>query len=55
MATHSSNFAGEISWTEEPEGVIVQGVTKDSEMTQQLNNNSSNMFEFGLEELASPK
>ena len=33
IATYSSILAGEISWTEEPEGVIVQGVTKDSEMT----------------------
>ena len=29
MATHSSTFAWEISWPEEPGGVTVHGVTKE--------------------------
>ena len=41
MATHSSILAWEIPWTEEPGRVRVHGVTKDSDMTQQLNNNSN--------------
>ena len=28
MATHSSNLAWEIPWTEEPGGVTVHGVTR---------------------------
>ena len=28
MATHSSMLAWEISWTEEPGGLLVHGVTK---------------------------
>ena len=33
MTTHSSILAGKISWTEEPGRVMVQGVTKESDMT----------------------
>ena len=32
MATHSSNLAQEIPWTEEPGRLHVHGVTKESEM-----------------------
>ena len=43
MATHSSILAWEITWTEEPGGVVctVCGITKESDTTEQLNNNSS--------------
>ena len=37
MATHSSIFAWEISWTQEPAGATVHGVTKESGMTQWVN------------------
>ena len=37
MATHSRGLAWEIPWTEEPDGL--HGVTKESAMTYQLNNN----------------
>ena len=33
MATHSSILAWEISWTEEPGGPIIHGVTKESDTT----------------------
>ena len=33
MATHSSILAWEIPWTEEPGGLQVHGVTKESDMT----------------------
>ena len=32
-ATHSSIFAWEIPWTEEPSGLQSMGVTKESDMT----------------------
>ena len=32
-ATHSSNLAWEILWTEEPGGLQSMGVTKESDMT----------------------
>ena len=38
MTTHFSILAWEVPWTEEP---TVHGITKESDMTQQLNNNSS--------------
>ena len=38
MTTHSSILAWEVPWTEEP---TVHGITKESDMTQQLNNNSN--------------
>ena len=39
MATHTSILAQKIPWTEEPGGLKFMGVTKESDMTQQLNNN----------------
>ena len=40
METHSSTLAWEILWTEDPVQAIVHGVTKESDMTQQKNNNN---------------
>ena len=40
MTTHSSIRAWEIPWTEEPGGATAQGVTKESDTTQWLNNNN---------------
>ena len=38
-ATHSSILAWEIPWTEKPGGrATVHGVTKESDVTEQLNN-----------------
>ena len=34
MATHSSILAWRILWTEAPDGFTVQGVAKESEMTE---------------------
>ena len=34
MATHSSIFASKIPWTEEPGGLQVHGVAKESDMTE---------------------
>ena len=42
IATHSSILAWEIPWTEEPGEATVHGVTKELDMTKQLNNNSNN-------------
>ena len=42
MATHSSILAQKIPWTEEPGEATVHGVTKELDMTKQLNNNSNN-------------
>ena len=40
MATHSSILDWETPWTEEPAGLhVVHGITKESGMTQQINNN----------------
>ena len=36
MATHSSVLAWTIPWTEEPGGLQSMGVTKESDMTEQL-------------------
>ena len=47
MATHSSILAWEIPWTEEP-GNYSPWVTKESDMTQQLNNDN-NMYDTVLE------
>ena len=48
MATHSSILAWEISWTEELGGLLKRshnGVVKELDMTDQLNNNmSSNLL-----------
>ena len=33
MATHSSILAWEIPWTEEPAGLTVHGVAKESDVT----------------------
>ena len=39
MATHASILAWEIPWTEKPGGrATVHGVTKESDVTEQLNN-----------------
>ena len=43
MATHSSILAWEIPWTEEPDGV--HGITKESDMTQELNNSNNDINE----------
>ena len=42
MATHSSLPAQEIPWTKEPGEAAVHEVTKELDMTKQLNNNSNN-------------
>ena len=42
MATCSSIFVWEIPWTKEPGGLTVHGVTKQSDMTQRLNNEPNN-------------
>ena len=34
MATHSNILAWEITWTEEPGGAIVHGVTKEFDTTE---------------------
>ena len=39
MAIHSGILDWEIPWTGEPDGTIVHGVTKDLDITSQLNNN----------------
>ena len=44
MATHASIFAWEIPWTKEPGRLQSMVVTKESGMTQQLNNNSNKHF-----------
>ena len=36
MATHSSILAWEIPWTEEPGGLNIHGVAKESDMTERL-------------------
>ena len=41
MATHSSTLAWEIPWTAEPGGLQSLGSQKESETTEQLNNNRS--------------
>ena len=41
MATHSSTLAWEILWTAEPGGLQSLGSQKESETTEQLNNNRS--------------
>ena len=38
MATFSSTLARGLPWVGEPGGVTVQGVSEESDMTQQLNN-----------------
>ena len=40
MATHSSILTWEIPWTEEPGGLQSMGSQKESDTTEQLNNNS---------------
>ena len=40
MATHSSILAWGIPWTEEPGGLQSMGLQKESDTTEQLNNNS---------------
>ena len=40
METHSSTLAWEIPWTEDPVQAAVHGVTIESDMTQQKNNNN---------------
>ena len=42
MATHSSLPAQEIPWTKEPGEATAHEVTKELDMTKQLNNNSNN-------------
>ena len=41
MATHSSIPAWETQWTEEPGGLRSTGSQKESDMTEQLNNNNN--------------
>ena len=41
MATHSSILAWEIPWTEEPGRPQSMRVTKESDTTEQLNNNKN--------------
>ena len=41
-SNHSSFPAWRIPWTEESGGLQSMGVTKESETTEQLNNNNSN-------------
>ena len=41
MATHSSILTWRIPWTEEPGGLQSMGVTKELDMTQQLNDNNN--------------
>ena len=44
MATHSNILAWRIPWTEEPgEGAAVHGVTKESDMTEQLSHTEACM------------
>ena len=38
MATFSSTLARGLPWVGEPGGVTIHGVSKESDMTQQLNN-----------------
>ena len=38
MATHSGILAWRIPWTETPTGLTVHGVSKQSDMTERLNN-----------------
>ena len=40
MTTHSSILAWEIPWTEKPGGTTAQGVTKESDTTERLNNSN---------------
>ena len=40
MATHSSILAWGIPWTEKPGGLQSMGLQKESDTTEQLNNNS---------------
>ena len=44
MATLSSILAWEIPWTEEPGGLQVHGVSKESDTTQGLNDNMVYLF-----------
>ena len=37
MATRSSSLAWRIPWTEEPGGATVHGLTKELDMTEQIN------------------
>ena len=39
-ATHSSILAWEIPWTEEPGGLLVHGVAKESDVIWRPNNNN---------------
>ena len=57
MATHSSILAWEIPWTEEPGSLQSMGSQKESEMTQQLNNNqcTHTHIEFSVSTLISKK
>ena len=41
MATHSSILVWRIPWTEKPGSLIVHGVAKESDTTEQLNNTNS--------------
>ena len=59
MATHSSILAWEIPWTEGALQATVHGVTKESDMTQRLNNNNRSQVTFQLlylmDEMMKPK
>ena len=48
MATHSNILAWEIPWTEKPGGATVHGITKESVITERLNNNSNNIMNWTL-------
>ena len=41
MAPHSSILAWEIPWTEEPGGLQSMGLTKEPDMAEQSNSNST--------------
>ena len=45
-ATHSNILSWRIPWTEEPAGLQVHGVEKESNMTQWLNNNFFSVLEM---------
>ena len=46
MATHFTILDWEIPWTEEPGGLQSMGVTKELDMTQQLNDNNNTYILF---------
>ena len=49
METHSSVLGQEITWTQDPGGSTVHRITKEPNMTQQLNNSSNNQENIGVD------